>query len=147
MKISMTKLPGGGLIPSTDLDAEKMIKFKSHCDYEIEIKLPRNPQFLKKVMVFFHFCYDHWDGDKVAEHCTPQAQFDRFRRDLTILSGYYIQTVRLDGSIRTEAQSLAFANMTEEIFSDCYQALIKASIKHIFQDADENTINQLYSFF
>ena len=143
----MVKTAGGNLWPVDDMDAEKLTKFKTGEAYEIEIKLSRNPAFLRKVMVFFHFCFDHWDGNKVHAFCSESEQFDRFRKDLTILAGFYIQSERLDGSLRTEAESLAFGNMKEERFQECYLALIRAALKYIFHDADVNTENQLMDFF
>lgn len=76
------------------------------------------------------------------------TQFDRFRKDLTILAGFYGQTVRLDGSVRTEAKSLSYGNMDDEEFGRCYSALINAAIKHVFAGTkDPDILNQLYAFF
>ncbi len=148
MKITMIKEPGGVFRTFSDEDFEKTTKFKTGETYEIDIKLTRNPRFLRKVMVFFRFCFDHWAGGRVHEYCSEVEQLERFRKDLTILAGFYVQSVRLDGSIRTEAESLAFASMTEERFQECYSALINASLKHVFNNTtDTNVINQLYSFF
>ena len=147
MKIRMIKQPGGLLTPADDYEHEKLVKFKTGEHYEIDIKLARNPAFLRKVMVFFTFCFNHWSGEIVHEYCSESEQFDRFRKDLTILAGFYIQSLRLDGSIRVEAESLAFASMAEERFQECYLALIKASLKHVFHNADINTENQLMGFF
>lgn len=147
MKVDMVKCPGGVLVPASDLDAETMTSFKTNETYLIEIKRSRNPGFHRKVMAFFAFCMEHWDGSKVHEHCSHAEQFNRFRKDLTILAGFYIQTTRLDGSLRTEAVSISFSNMEEDQFRELYTALINASCKHIFKTTDENTYNQLLSFF
>lgn len=147
MKITMIKQAGGVLVPSSDMDAEKLTSFKTNEHYEIEIKRSRNPAFLRKVMAFFNFCFDHWDGERSHLHCSEIEQFDRFRKDLTILSGFYVQTIRLDGTIRTEAESLAFASMSEERFQECYKALISAAMKHIFKGSDDEIYNQLVRFF
>ena len=147
MKITVLKTPGGNLFPASDEDADKLTKFKTGEHYEIDIKLSRNPAFLRKVMVFFKFCFDHWNGDKVYEFCSHAEQVERFRKDLTILAGFYVQTPRLDGTLRTEAESLAFASMTEERFQECYFALTKAAMRHIFKTADDLTYNKLIGFF
>ncbi|CAM3448171.1 hypothetical protein KLVA111870_01990 [Klebsiella variicola] len=76
------------------------------------------------------------------------SQFDRFRKDLTILAGFYVKTVRLNGDIRVEAQSLAYANMEQEKFERVYSALINAAIKHVFSGTkDKEILNRLQSFF
>jgi hypothetical protein len=147
MKIQMIKEPGGLFRPADDMEYEKTTKFKTGEPYFAEIKLSRNPAFLRKTMVFFRFCFAHWNGDNVYEFCSPTEQFERFRKDLTILAGFYVQTPRLDGTLRTEAESLSFENMSEERFQECYLALIRASLKHIFHNADVNTENQLMGFF
>jgi len=147
MKIRMVKQPGGLFCPADDYEAEKLTKFKTGEPYQIDIKLVRNPSFHRKMFSFFSFCYSHWNGDEVHKYCSESEQFDRFRKDLTILAGFYIQSVRLDGTIRTEAESLAFASMSEERFQECYLALIRAALKHIFHNADVNTGNQLMGFF
>ena len=47
-----------------------------------------------------------------------------------------------------EAKSLAYGNMEQEEFERCYNALIKAAIKHIFAGTDDQNVwNQLQGFF
>jgi len=76
------------------------------------------------------------------------SQFDRFRKDLTILAGFYVQTVRLNGDVRIEAESLAFANMNQDRFESVYSALINAAIKHVFANTkDQSILNRLQAFF
>jgi len=149
MQIEVIKLPGGHFYPAEERDIERTKKFKNNEMYTVEIKLTRNPQFHKKAFAFFNFCFQHWSADKAGlEHVDEATQFDRFRKDLTILAGFYEQTVRLNGDIRTEAKSLAYANMEPDEFERCYSALVNAAIKHVFAGTkDQNIINQLYSFF
>lgn len=149
MKITVTKQPGGILVPADDRAADSLNKFKTGEQYEIEIKLTRNPQFHRKVFAFFNFCYEHWCASGTNhELMTDTAQFDVFRKNLTVLAGYYDEFASIRGSIRVEAKSLAYASMSQEEFSECYSALINAAIKHVFgKTTDQNVINQLYSFF
>lgn len=149
MQIEMIKLPGGIFHPAHEMEVERVKKFKNGEVYTAEIKLTRNPIFHKKMFVFFKFCFQHWCANKAGlEHMDEHSQFDRFRKDLTILAGFYEQTVRLNGEIRTEAKSLAYANMEADEFERCYNAMINAAIKHIFAGTrDENILNQLQSFF
>ena len=147
MKINVTKQAGGVLIPFDDESADSLHKFKTGELYQIDIKLTRNPAFLRKMMAFFKFCYDHFDENSVYEFAPSAEQFDRFRKDLTILAGFYVETTRLNGDKRLEAESLAFASMTEERFEHCYNALIRAALEHIFRTTDDNTYNKLMSYF
>ncbi len=149
MKINMAKHPGGVLSPFDDRALEKLNRFKTGEVYEIEIKLSRNPAFHRKVFAFFNFCYEHWCGNGTNwELMSDQGQFDVFRKNLTVFAGYYEQYITLKGETRIEAKSLAFGNMEQEEFEQCYSALINAALKHVFAGTkDQNVINQLYSFF
>ena len=42
--------------------------------------------------------------------------FDRFRKDLTVLSGFYNATYTFRGDVRLEPKSLSFGSMCEEEF-------------------------------
>lgn len=149
MQIDLVKHPGGVFSPAHETDLERLQRFKNGETYTAVIKLTRNPSFHRKVMAFFGFCFANWCANRAGlEHMDESSQFDRFRKDLTILAGFYVQTVRLNGEIRTEAESLAFANMDQEKFERVYSALINAAIKHVFAGTrDQNILNQLYSYF
>ncbi|GAA0468217.1 DUF1367 family protein [Tatumella punctata] len=149
MQFDLVKHSGGVFSPANDIDLERLQRFKTGETYTAEIKLTRNPAFHRKVMAFFGFCFEHWCANLAGlEHMDEHSQFDRFRKDLTILAGFYVQTVRLNGDVRTEAKSLAFASMDQEKFERVYSALINAAIKHIFSGTkDPNILNRLYAFF
>lgn len=149
MQFDLVKHPGGTFTPAHDIDLERLQRFKNGEMYTAEIKLSRNPAHHRKVFAFFNFCFAHWSAERAGlESMDEVSQFDRFRKDLTILAGFYEQTMRLNGEIRTEAQSLAFSNMDQEQFERCYSALINAAIKHVFgRTRDPNILNQLQSFF
>ena len=143
------KHPGGVFSPAHDIDLERLQRFKNGEMYTAEIKLSRNPQFHRKVMAFFGFCFQHWNAEKSGlGNADERTQFNRFRKDLTILAGFYDTVVNIRGEVRAEAKSIAYANMQQDEFEELYNALINAAIKHVFgQTKDENILNQLQSFF
>lgn len=145
MKLNFIKQPGGVLIPADDMEVERLTKFKTGEMYEVEIKRVRNPQFHSKVFVFLNFCFAHWRSER--EFLDERSQFDVFRNHLTVLAGYYDTFVGIHGDVRIEAKSLSFGSMSQEEFEACYNAMINAAIKHIFQTTDQNTYDQLLSFF
>lgn len=142
----MTKVQGGVFIPANDMEHEKTTKFKTNELYEIDIKLVRNPAFHRKAFAFFNFCFEFWsDGTDFKEHA---AQFDVFRKNLTVLAGYYTKLFNIKGELRIEAKSLSFGSMKQEEFEQCYSALVNAALKHIFSGGiDDNTENELMGFF
>jgi hypothetical protein len=145
MKLSFIKQPGGILHPASDIEAEKLTKFKTGAMYEVEIKNSRNAAFHQKMFVFLNFCFEHWRGGN--EYQDEAAQFDVFRKHMTVLAGYYDSLVNLDGEVRIEAKSLSYASMTQEEFEQLYSALINVALKKIFVDADQATEDKLFSFF
>ncbi|WP_414465279.1 DUF1367 family protein [Klebsiella michiganensis] len=147
MQIDLVKHPGGVFSPANETDLERLQRFKNGEIYTAEIKLTRNPAFHRKVMAFFGFCFAHWSAERAGlEHMDEHSQFDRFRKDLTILAGFYVKTVRLNGDIRVEAQSLAYANMDDEEFSRCFSSIFNAALKYIFKNADQETIDKVMLF-
>jgi hypothetical protein len=146
MKIGTIKEPGGIFRPATQEDCDKATKFKNGMYYEIEIKMSRNPSFHRKVMSFFRFCFEHWKSDK--EFIDEAGQFEVFRKQMTCVAGYYNEYFKFDGTVRIEAKSLAFGNMDEDEFRECYSALINAALKYIFKGTDDPQINnRLLGFF
>jgi hypothetical protein len=106
MEIQMVKQPGGVLVPAFDTDVERLEKFKTGEVYPVEVRLARNPDFHKKVFKFFQFCFEHWAADKTDERFKPTAaQFDTFRKNLTVLAGYKEVTFTIDGRARVEPRS------------------------------------------
>jgi hypothetical protein len=145
MKLSFIKQPGGILHPASDIEAEKLTKFKTGAMYEVEIKNSRNAVFPQKMFVFLNFCFEHWRGGN--EYQDEAAQFDKFRGDMTIMAGYYHSLVNIHGEARLVPKSLSYASMSQEQFEQLYSALINVALKKIFVDADQATEDKLFSFF
>jgi hypothetical protein len=146
MIIEMIKLPGGILSPASDMELEKLNKFKSDGQYSVEIKMVRNPGYHRKVFKFFTFVFDYWKGNN--EFQSESKQFDVFRKELTVLAGFYDSFYNIRGELRVEAKSLSYSSMKQEEYEQCYVAITNAAMKHIFKATDDQNIyNQLISFF
>lgn len=146
MKFNFIKQPGGVLHPATDLEAERMNRFKTGDMFEIDIKNARNSAFHGKVFAFINYCFEFWQDDR--EFVDPTAQFERFRKEMTITAGYYNKVYNLQGEFRLEAKSISFSNMTQEEFEHLYTALVNSATKNIFSDKiDDDTYQKLMSFF
>lgn len=147
MKIRFIKQAGGVLVPADDMESDRMNRFKTGESYEVEIKKTRNPQFHRKVFAFFNFCFDHWVTPRSLENMDYIAQFDRFRKDLTILAGYRKEVWNIRGELRVEAESLSFGNMNQEEFERCYVALTNAAMRTIFKESSQDIHDKLMGFF
>lgn len=142
------KQAGGVMLPADDETAEYLTSVKTDSHLKVKITKVRNYRFHKKVFQFFNFCFAHWNGELNCEFKDERAQFDAFRKQLTILAGYRKEIVNLrTKSIGYEAESLSYENMDEDTFKQCYTALINAAMKYIFQGSDNHIYNKLVSFF
>lgn len=144
MKVNMIKHAGGTFTPADEGAEEKLKKLKN-CDfYEVNVKLNHNYKLLQKIHVFFKFCCQNYYGD---ENVT-EDQIILVKNKLLIFAGYYKQVFLRDG-VRFELvpKSISYASMTPEERDKCYNQLVNAALKHVFNTYDENTFNKLMSFF
>jgi hypothetical protein len=133
-ELIMIRLHGGGLIPATDEDAEALRKIKAGTAVRVEVKQIRNYKFLQKWFTLAKYAYDIW-----AETIEPQEykgqpvmpNFDRFRKDLIILSGHFDAVYNARGEVRVEAKSISFANMSEDEFEKLYSETISVVLGKI----------------
>ena len=87
----------------------------------------------------------NWTPGKIdSKYGTPEKNFDRFRKDVAILAGFYDIVIRLDGSTRIEAKSISFSKMDQEEFDRLYQRTIDVFLKHIYgKDMTKEEIDEL----
>lgn len=126
-------------------DQERYRRFKRGEQFEVEVKQGRNPQFHRKAFAFLNFCFHYWRGDR-AFLCDA-AQFDEFRKEITVVAGYYDEVWSITGELTVVAKSLSYQSMEQEQFEQLYSAWIDAAMLHIFKGADDITVNTLMEFF
>jgi len=131
MKVYLLKTISG-LIPS-DAEAEEWFhKQKTGSVISAEVKQVRNYEFHKKMFALLNLGFSYWEpGEIDSKYGVPEKSFDRFRKDLIILAGYYKSEIRLDGSVRIEAESISFGSMDAETFEKLYQNVLTVIMKRI----------------
>lgn len=60
-----------------------------------------------------------------------EKQFNRFRKEVTILAGYHEAVHSMDGSFRLEAKSIAFSKMDEDEFTKLYNAVCNVILQRV----------------
>jgi hypothetical protein len=138
------------LHPASEQDREELNKIKAGQACKVTVKRFRNYAFHKKFWAMMQVAYDNWD---VPDNMTlyeglqyipgkvigsPRKSFDRFRKDIIILAGYYDATYRLNGEVRLEAKSISFHNMDEDEFGRLYIACLDVIREHVLQNMDED---------
>jgi len=148
MKIYCTKNLGT-LVPADDMAVAAFAKIKTGSMVQVEVKRIRNEAFFRKWWVLAQFAYDHWEpeGIKVGGKI-PEKNFERFRKDLITLSGFYHIDYSLSKeSCRVEADSISWSSMDEDEFDILYNKTIDVVLKKILttykrEDLD-NVMDQL----
>ncbi len=145
MKISLKKVSDIMIIPDDKESADFIDKMKYNQVITADFKKPRNYSFHKKYFALIKYAYENWQPEEFEspewEGVVPEKSFDRFRKDLIILSGRYNAVYRIDGSVRIEAESISFASMTEEGFAELYDATINVILKKILTNYSREDID------
>lgn len=133
MEVFLTKTMSGALLPM-DQEQEAFKRFKAGSVIRCDIKEMRNGQFFRKWWSLVKVAYDLWTetmpniefkGVEIAPN------FDRFRKDLTVLSGYYEPVFNVKGEVRMEPKSLQWSKMDESTFNELYQKTLTTIINKI----------------
>ena len=151
MKIQLRKINNSTLIAGSDEDIELLKKIKSGSVVSAEIKTIRNYRFLKKFFAMLDVGFDAWEPDEVTyKGQRIEKNKEQFREDVTILAGYYEISIRLDGTTRTKAKSIAFGSMGEEEFEKVYNAVSGVLLAKVLKNYDkydlERVVNELIGF-
>lgn len=124
-----------GLVPGDDATREWFNKIKVGATIVADARQPRNGAFFKKYWALLNLGYDHWsDAVEPLEHKGEPVlpEFDRFRKDVTILAGFYHSVVNIKGEVRIEADSLKWGSMSEETFTKLYDATVRVLLRKVF---------------
>lgn len=117
------------IIFATDFDKEILSKVKKNKVLKFEVTNERNLKFHRKFFVLIKLLFTNQENYNDIEN---------FRKDLIIASGFYNEhTDYFSGEIKLTAKSISFKNMTEEEFSDVYNAVIDTANKIIPFDKKE----------
>ena len=130
MQTYWRKLPNGTLSPDDAATIEWLQKIKTGTAVGADMKRIRNYKFLRKWFDLVHYAFDIWEP---AEGM-PEKNFERFRKEVTMLSGYAHEVPSIKGGTRWEADSISFSQMDEETFDALYEATIRALLKFVLRN-------------
>lgn len=141
------KLSSGALVPLDDDSAQALRHIKAGDVASCDIKRMRNGKFFRKWWALAKYCYDLWTDHLPSTRTwrgqPVQPEFERFRKDLTILAGFYEPVFAADGSVRLQARSLSWSSMTEQEFEALYSQTIQAALTKVLGHRTDLTEQQL----
>jgi hypothetical protein len=123
-----------GFVPRDDEAHEACKRFGAGSTVWAEITQPRNLLFHRKFFALVKLAYDAWTETCQTLEYKGQPvlpSFDRFRKDLMILAGFYKPVWNIRGEMRVEADSIAFGNMDQDRFEQVYSAVIDAILQKV----------------
>lgn len=153
--IVLIKTPSGQLAPADPQAAEYIAKLKLGAIIKGKFTKARNPRFHRKAFALFQLGFEAWEPAQLTYKGQIVAKdFDRFRKDLTILAGFYEPVTNIRGEVRLEAKSLSFGSMDEVEFAKVYDAILNVIWAKVLRDAArykspeevDFVVNQLLGF-
>lgn len=141
----------GLVIHPLDELAEMELSELSDGEYKCELTRQRNLKFLRKFFALLNVAFKAWDPPEIGGYFGPaKKSFDRFRKDLVILAGYYYTTVDIEGNVHLEAESISFANMDDIEFEKVYSSVVDVILQKVLAgytraDLDEQ-VNKILGF-
>ncbi len=116
-----------GLVPLFPSDYDEKRKLKLGTDYEVEIKLPRNYQFHKKLFSLFNVG---------CQNSQMELPFDIYRKIMTVRAGFFTP-YQTDKGVYYEPDSLSFASKNEAEIEEVYSRVLDVIIKDIGSTSEE----------
>jgi len=134
------------LHPAHAEDQELLSNIKAGQPVRLKLTRVRNYEFFKKWWALIDYAFDMWEppeageGSAWREAINVEKNKDRFRKDITILAGFYEATYRLNGDVRIEAKSISFGSMSEDEFEELYTKTIDVVVKQVLRNYDGETL-------
>lgn len=132
---------------ATPEDAKKLARFKTGDCMTVEHTKKRNGQFFRKWHSLVQYAFDMWEPPEEMElngrMVSIEKNYERFRKDVTIKAGHYHFVTNVAGDLRAEADSISFANMDEDTFTDLYDATVRALLKWVLKNYTREDVDSV----
>lgn len=134
MKVNLIK-QGQTLIPASESDLDKLASIKVGRVVEADIKQKRNYKFHKKFFAMLNLGFESFEPErKEYKGVVAEKNFDRFRKDVIIMAGFYDATYDIQGNLKLDAHSISFGKMSEDEFNNVYNACCNVLLKQVLHN-------------
>ncbi|MFZ3286612.1 MAG: DUF1367 family protein [Telluria sp.] len=142
--IVLMKISGGVLAPVDQQGIDYLTKLKLGAGVTVTIKRHNNPKFHRKLMALFNLGFEAWEPGELEYRGEIVAKsFDQFRRDITILAGYFETCINFRGEVRMTARSLNFSAMSAEDREALFNAVINVLLKNVLTNYTRDDLDQV----
>ncbi len=150
--VVLMKGAGGGLIPCDEGAREFIEKMKAGVGVRAKITKVRNIKYHRKFFALLNVGFDAWEPPHAEGYRGEpiQKQFERFRKDVTVLAGFYEPVYSMKGEVRLEAKSISFGSMEETEFDALYgkvaDVLLQRVLKNYTRDDLDRVVEEILRF-
>lgn len=131
-EMELYMLKQGNSLLSNDYTQAEALEAIPDGDVKVEISRPRNVKFHRKFFSLLKVAFDQWEKPVVYHKGIEVApSFDEFRKNITILCGWYVMDVDIKGTMRARAKSISFGKMDEIEFNKLYNKAVDVIIMHV----------------
>jgi hypothetical protein len=150
-ELTLYKGADGALHPLDQQSKDYITPFKIGQGFQCEVKRHNNPAFHRKMMALFNLGFKSWNPEnKEYKGEIVAKEFNQFRKDITILAGFYDASINFNGEVRLTAKSLNFSAMKQEEREKLYSAVIDVLLERVLTRYDredvETVVNQVLGF-
>lgn len=131
-ELVLAKGAGGFLVPIDQPSMDLIAGMRMGEGMALKMRTHNNPKFHRKMMALYKLAFDAWEPAELTYRGqVVRKEFNQFRRDLTVLAGYYDASVNFRGDVRLTAKSLNFSTMDQPEREALYSAVIDVVLQHI----------------
>lgn len=133
------------LMPAHQQDEDEIKKLPNGQPVRCKVTRIRNVGHHRKYFALLNYAFDTWEPPALKPKDMQRAanldimpqdiekNFERFRKDIAILAGFYTTTFRVNGDMVFEPKSISFAKMDQDEFELLYDKTIDVIVKHVLK--------------
>lgn len=150
------KAAGGALVPADDQTRDVVSKWKLGQGVRVKANRMRDLMRHRKFFAMLNLGFESWEPTQPEKHADGyrgepiQKNFERFRKDVMILAGFYEPVYSMKGEVRLEAKSIAFGNMDQDEFEDVYtkvcDVLLQKVLRNYTRDDLDRVVEEMLRF-
>jgi hypothetical protein len=150
-ELVLAKTAGNYLAPMDSQSEAFIAGCPAGAGFSVTVRRHNNPQFHRKLMALFQHAFDVWEPGELEYGGQPvRKEFEQFRKDMTILAGYYDCVMDVRGRMKFVAKSLNFSTMDhyerEALYSAVIDVILTRVLTNYTRDDLENVIAQTLGF-
>lgn len=143
-EIILMKGAGGALVPFDPMAAQYIAGLKAGYGVRLKATTVRNILFHRKFFAMLGVGFDAWETPETEyEGMKVEKDFEKFRKDATILAGFFTPVYNMKGEVRLEAKSISFANMEADEFERLYSAVVNVLLRKVLKNYTREDLDEV----